>query len=184
MLSQDIQVIFADESHAHLAKDVSQMIDLANREPEAALARRSPEYIEEKIRAGKAVIALDSNGRVIGFCYVETWSDGQYVANSGLIVPKEYRKFGLGKLIKNKAFELSRKRFPSARVFGLTTNPAVMKINSDLGYRPVSYTELTKDRQFWSGCETCPYYDILVRLKRKNCLCTAMVSEPAVATAK
>ena len=173
--AQDFKIVFSDKSHADLSAEISDMIETANKEPGVALACRSAEYLEEKIREGKAIIAFDGTSRVVGFCYIETWSDGQYVVNSGLIVEKEYRKYGLGKLIKKKAFELSRLRFPKARLFGLTTNPAVMRINSELGYRPVAFAELTQDDQFWAGCESCPYFDILVRLKRQNCLCTAMI---------
>ena len=176
---KNASIVFANDTHTALASAISHMIDLANQEPGVVLARRSPEYLAEKIRGGKAVIAFDTARQVIGFCYIETWSDGRYVANSGLMVAKEWRKSGLGKLIKRRAFELSRLKFPDAKLFGLTTNPAVMKINSELGYRPVAFRELTQDDQFWAGCETCPYYDILVRTKREVCLCTALVFDPA-----
>ena len=54
-----------------------------------------------------------------------------------------------------------------------------MKINSDLGYEPVTYSELTDDEEFWAGCKSCVNYDILMSKDRKNCMCTAMLYDPA-----
>ena len=141
------------------------------------IAKRSPEYISQKMDEGKAVIALTDDGSWVGFCYIETW-EGEYVANSGLIVSPLFRKSGVAKNIKQKIFELSRKKYPEAKIFGLTTGLAVMKINSDLGYEPVTYSELTKDEAFWAGCKSCINYDILMSKERKNCLCTAMLYDP------
>jgi hypothetical protein len=142
------------------------------------IARRSTHYIEEKIIEGKAVIAFTLDGFWAGFCYIETWSNSDYVANSGLIVAPLYRKSGLATLIKRKIFELSKQKYPEAKIFGLTTGLAVMKINSDLGYEPVTYSELTQDEAFWAGCKSCVNYDILMAKERKNCLCTAMLYDP------
>ncbi|MBU7577137.1 MAG: GNAT family N-acetyltransferase [Flavihumibacter sp.] len=142
------------------------------------IAKRSPEYIEQKMKEGKSVIAVTESGTWVGFCYIETWSHGEYVANSGLIVSPEFRKSGVAKRIKEKIFELSRKLYPTAKIFGLTTGLAVMKINSDLGYEPVTYSELTQDEAFWAGCKSCVNYDILMSKDRKNCFCTAMLYDP------
>ncbi len=142
------------------------------------IAKRSPAYIEQKIEEGKAVIAVTAAGDWVGFCYIETWSHEEYVANSGLIVSPEYRKTGVAKGIKQKIFNLSRQKYPEAKIFGLTTGLAVMKINSDLGYEPVTYSELTQDEAFWAGCKSCVNYDILMSKERKNCMCTAMLYDP------
>jgi len=142
------------------------------------IAKRSPEYIEQKIDEGKAVIAVTTEGKWVGFCYIETWSHGEYVANSGLIVTPEFRKSGVAKSIKKRIFDLSREKYPNAKIFGLTTGLAVMKINSELGYEPVTYSELTQDEEFWSGCKSCVNYDILMSKDRKNCMCTAMLYDP------
>lgn len=142
------------------------------------IAKRSPEFIEKKILDGKAVIALTTTGDWAGFCYIESWSHGEFVANSGLIVNPSYRKSGLAKEIKERIFQLSRTKYPKAKIFGLTTGLAVMKINSDLGYEPVTYQELTTDEEFWSGCKSCINYDILMAKDRKNCMCTAMLYNP------
>lgn len=142
------------------------------------IAKRSPEYIELKIDEGKAVIALSDKNEWVGFCYIETWGHGEYVANSGLIVAPAFRKSGVAKAIKQKIFELSRTKYPEAKLFGLTTGLAVMKINSDLGYEPVTYSELTQDEAFWAGCKSCVNYEILMSKDRKNCMCTAMLYDP------
>ena len=141
------------------------------------IAKRSPEYISQKIDEGKAVIAVTEDGKWVGFCYIETW-EGEYVANSGLIVAPEFRKSGVAKSIKKKIFDLSRQKYPDAKIFGLTTGLAVMKINSELGYEPVTYSELTQDEKFWAGCKSCVNYDILMSKERMNCLCTAMLYDP------
>ena len=142
------------------------------------IAKRSPDYIVKKMTEGKAIIAVTAEGAWVGFCYIEAWQHEKYVANSGLIVSPHLRKSGLAKRIKEKIFELSRTKYPHAKIFGLTTALAVMKINSDLGYRPVTYSELTKDEEFWKGCRSCVNFDILTAKGRSNCLCTAMLFVP------
>lgn len=143
------------------------------------IAKRSPEYVAQKMEEGKAVIAVTSEGEWVGFCYIEAWEHENFVANSGLIVAPAFRKSGVAKQIKHRIFELSREKYPNAKIFGLTTGLAVMKINSDLGYEPVTYSELTHDEEFWTGCKSCVNYDILMSKDRKNCLCTAMLYDPA-----
>ena len=142
------------------------------------LAKRSPEYISQKINEGKAVIAVTKENQWVGFCYIEAWGHEKFVANSGLIVAPEFRKTGIAKSIKQRIFALSREKYPTAKIFGLTTGLAVMKINSDLGYEPVTYSELTDDENFWAGCKSCVNYDILMSKERKNCFCTAMLYDP------
>jgi hypothetical protein len=143
------------------------------------IAKRSPDYIQKKIEEGKAVIAVTEDGTWVGFCYIEAWENSQYVANSGLIVSPPFRKSGVAREIKHKVFALSRKKYPDAKIFGLTTGLAVMKINSELGYEPVTYSELTNDEQFWKGCQSCVNYEILMSKNRTNCMCTGMLFDPA-----
>lgn len=143
------------------------------------IAQRSPDYVARKMEEGKAVIALTADNQWVGFCYIEAWGHDKFVANSGLIVAPEYRKTGVAKQIKYKIFALSRKMYPEAKIFGLTTGLAVMKINSELGYEPVTYSELTDDENFWAGCKSCVNYDILMSKNRKNCMCTAMLYDPS-----
>jgi len=142
------------------------------------IAKRSPEYVSQKMTEGKAVIAVTKEGKWVGFCYIEAWGHEKFVANSGLIVAPEFRKSGIAKNIKGRIFQLSRKMYPEAKIFGLTTGLAVMKINSDLGYEPVTYSELTDDENFWAGCKSCVNYEILMSKGRKNCMCTAMLYDP------
>ena len=143
------------------------------------IAKRSPEYIRAKMDEGKAVIALTPAGVWVGFCYIEAWGHGEFVANSGLVVNPVFRGSGVATRIKHKTFELSREKYPGAKIFGLTTGLAVMKINTELGYKPVTYSELTDDEDFWKGCQSCVNYDILMSKERKNCLCTGMLYDPA-----
>ena len=141
------------------------------------IARRSPEYIAKKISGGKAVVAL-CDDRLIGFSYIESWEHGDYVATSGLIVDPEFRRLGLAARIKAKTFELARLRFPFAKIFSITTSLPVMKLNSQMGYKPVTFSELTDDEEFWAGCKGCVNYDILQRNNRRMCLCTGMLYDP------
>ena len=176
----EFKVEFATAEHLPYVKDIVDALDYASQVKGTGLARRSAEYITDKVNQGKAVIAITNYGEFAGFCYVESWEDKKFVANSGLIVVDKFRGMGLAKSIKSKAFELSRKLFPQSKLFGLTTGLAVMRINSSLGYVPVTFSELTDDADFWKGCESCSYYDILVRTKRHSCLCTAMIFDPEV----
>jgi hypothetical protein len=175
---KEFQLLIADQSHESFAEIICEEMASSAKARGTGIAKRSPEYIKEKIREGKAVIAFTHDGIWAGFCYIETWSHGDYVANSGLIVAPAFRKDGLARKIKKKIFDLSRKTYPEAKIFGLTTGLAVMKINSELGYEPVTYSELTQDEAFWSGCKSCVNYDILMSKERKNCLCTGMLYDP------
>ncbi|WP_439181690.1 GNAT family N-acetyltransferase [Carboxylicivirga taeanensis] len=170
-------IFVATEEHLDYVDVVLNAIAEAAKVRGTGIAKRSPEYLQKKMEERKAILALH-NGEFAGFCYIETWGHDKFVANSGLIVVDKFRSNGLAKAIKTKAFELSRQRYPHAKIFGLTTGLAVMKINSDLGYRPVTFSELTDDEQFWKGCQSCVNYDILVRTDRKHCLCTGMLFDP------
>lgn len=179
MEQQDIIVRVANHLDTHYALRITDEMESSAKARGTGIAKRSPEYIAKKMLEGKAVIALLASGQWVGFCYIEEWSHGKFVANSGLIVSPEFRKSGVAKQIKKRVFELSREKYPSAKIFGLTTGLAVMKINSDLGYEPVTYSELTDDEEFWAGCKSCVNYDILMSKGRKNCMCTAMLFDPA-----
>lgn len=174
----EIRVVRANSEHEKYAQAISDLISQATKNKNSGLAQRTPDYIISKIKEGKGVIAFAENDEVAGFCYVETWQHGQFVANSGLIVNPKFRGMGLATKIKQEAFNLSRDMFPNAKIFGLTTSEAVMRINTKLGYVPVSYSRLTDDEEFWKGCESCVNYDILQRTERTNCLCTGMVFDP------
>lgn len=176
---QHFVVQVANEHHLHYAETICNEMESSAKARGTGIAKRTPEYIRLKMLEGKAVIAISKNGGWAGFCYIETWSHGNYVANSGLIVSPEFRKSGLATEIKKKIFYLSKTKYPNAKIFGLTTGLAVMKINSDLGYEPVTYSELTQDEAFWKGCQSCVNFEILKSKDRKNCLCTAMLYDPA-----
>lgn len=177
----EFNIFVAKKEHASYVDVILDTIAEAAMVRGTGIAKRSPDYIRTKIEEGKAILALQDQN-FAGFCYVETWGHDNFVANSGLIVVNKYRGNGLAKAIKSKAFDLSRSKFPDAKLFGLTTGLAVMKINSDLGYRPVTFSELTDDEKFWKGCQTCVNYDILQRTNRKHCLCTGMLFDPDTMT--
>ena len=182
MTIDEFVVRVATEADVAFAQEIVDEMAESAKARGTGIARRSPHYVAGKMCEGKAVIAFHEDGRWAGFSYIETWGHGDYVANSGLIIRPEFRRLGLAKRIKTHTFFLSLKKFPGAKLFGLTTGLAVMKINSDLGYRPVTYAELTDDEQFWKGCQSCVNYEILSSKSRKNCLCTAMLFDPAVDT--
>ena len=143
------------------------------------IAKRTHEYLAKKMAEAKAVIALrKSDGRFAGFSYIETWENQQYVTTSGLIVHPDFRGLGLAKRIKDMTFTLARTRWPHAKIFSLTSGAAVMTMNTQLGYQPVTFADLTEDEAFWKGCEGCVNVDVLHRTGRKYCICTAMLYDP------
>ena len=180
-MEQQIIVRVAHSGDVHYSNTITDEMASSAKARGTGIAKRSPEYVAKKIEEGKAVIALTQDGTWVGFCYIEAWQHGQFVANSGLIVSPEFRKSGIAKKIKQTIFQLSREKYPNAKLFGLTTGLAVMKINSELGYEPVTYSELTDDEEFWAGCKSCVNYEILMSKDRKNCMCTAMLYEPTTA---
>jgi N-acetylglutamate synthase-like GNAT family acetyltransferase len=182
--NQSIVVRLATADDCVYAQTITQEMEESAKARGTGIAKRSPEYIRQKMEEGKAVIAVTHDGTWVGFCYIEAWEHEKYVANSGLIVSPPFRKTGVATEIKRKIFALSRQKYPHAKIFGLTTGLAVMKINSELGYEPVTYSELTTDEEFWKGCKSCVNYEILMSKQRKNCLCTGMLFDPVEAEAK
>jgi GNAT superfamily N-acetyltransferase len=172
-----MDILIANESHIKYAQLISDTISESAKVRGTGIAKRSPEYIIKRLENGNAIIALD--GEIFaGFCYIEVWGHQKFVANSGLIVHPNYRNQGLAKKIKKSIFDLSRSKFPDAKIFGITTGLAVMKMNYALGYEPVTYSELTNDPEFWKGCRTCKNFDVLTRTEQKMCLCTGMLYNP------
>ncbi len=177
-MNDTIEIRVADERHLSYVDTILDTIEIAAENRGTGIARRSPEYVKQKMLEGKAIIAMDGD-KFAGFCYIETWSNKSFVANSGLIVAPEYQGGGLASRIKQFAFEYSRRKYPHAKLFGLTSGLAVMKINTALGYVPTTFSELTNDEAFWNGCKTCVNYDVLLRNDRTRCICTALLYDPA-----
>ncbi|MFS4454755.1 GNAT family N-acetyltransferase [Maribacter sp. 2304DJ31-5] len=172
-----MEIIVANGSHLKYARIISDTITESAKVRGTGIAQRTPEYIAKRLENGNAVIALDGD-TFAGFCYIEVWGNKDFVANSGLIVHPRFRNQGLAKKIKKAIFELSKEKFPQAKIFGITTGLPVMKMNYELGYKPVTFSELTDDPDFWKGCQTCKNIDILTRTERKMCLCTGMLYDP------
>lgn len=184
----NITIHVANVSHIQYAQEICELVYVSAQARGTGIAKRSTEYIEEKMITGKSVIALDGD-RLVGYSYIETWGHKKFVANSGLIVHPNYRGMGIARKIKNRIFELSRTLYPNSKIFSITTGLAVMKMNSDLGFKPVTFSELTDDKEFWKGCQTCRNFDILQRNDYKMCLCTGLLydsaqQEPPVAPPK
>ncbi len=175
----EYKVQIASKEHLYLAEEICWHMEESAKQRGTGIAKRSPEYLRRKMEEGKAIVAMTRRGEWVGFCYIETWDHGKFVANSGLIVHPDHRKSGLAKMIKEKAFELSRHKYPNARIIGITTSLAVMKINSELGYKPTTFSELPVDDAFWKGCSSCVNFDVLSRTGRKHCLCTGMMFDPS-----
>jgi len=172
-----MKIVIATNEHIKFANIISDTIDKSAEQRGTGIAKRSPDYIKTKILNGNAIIAIEKN-KFAGFCYIEVFSEKNYVVHSGLIVHEAYRKQGLAKKIKTKVFKYSKNKYPDAKIFGITTGLAVMKINYELGYKPVTFSELTSDPEFWKGCQTCTNYDVLQRTNQKMCLCTGMLYDP------
>lgn len=174
---EEIKVVVADPSHEKYVDTILETIAEAAKVRGTGIAKRTHEYLATKMREAKAVIALQGD-RFAGFSYIETWGNKQYVTTSGLIVHPDFRGLGLAKRIKDVTFTLARKRWPHAKIFSLTSGSAVMKMNTQLGYHPVTFNDLTDDESFWRGCEGCINVDVLHRTNRKYCICTAMLFDP------
>ncbi|WP_225976288.1 GNAT family N-acetyltransferase [Mucilaginibacter ginsenosidivorax] len=144
----------------------------------SGISKRSAASVIEKIDAGKAIVAITQNGEWAGFSYIETWDDEKFVSNSGLIVSPKHRNNGIASQIKTQIFELSRSKYPAAKIFSITSGLAIMKMNTKLGFVPVTYTEVTRETRFWDSCKSCVNYDVLQSKNRCNCLCTAMLFDP------
>ena len=176
-MKDKIEVVVADESHEKYVDTILETISEAAKVRGTGIAKRTHEYLVKKMREAKAVIALDGD-KFAGFSYIETWQDKKYVTTSGLIVHPDYRGRGLAKRIKDMTFTLARIRWPHAKIFSLTSGAAVMAMNTQLGYKPVTFADLTQDEAFWKGCEGCVNVDVLHRTGRKYCICTAMLYDP------
>ncbi len=175
---ENIIVRIACEDDSKYSQEIVDEMASSAKARGTGIAKRTPEYVTGKMIEGKGIIALTEDGQWVGFCYIESWGHEKFVANSGLIVNPNFRGRGVAKAIKFTAFRLSRKKFPTAKIFGLTTGLQVMKINNELGYSPVPFSELTDDDEFWKGCGSCVNFPILTSKNRKNCLCTGMLYDP------
>ncbi len=177
-METDIRITIASREHLNQVDSICYQMAQSALTRGTGIAGRTPEEIRQKILEGKAVIATRSNGQWVGFAYLNSWEEGQFISQSGLIVDPVYRQQGIAKHIKRALFEMSRRLFPNAKLFSITTSQAVMRLNSQLGFRPVAFSELPQDCHFWDQCASCTNCDILARTGRKYCLCTGMLYEP------
>ena len=175
--TEEIKVFVAGPEHEVYVDTILDTIAEAAKVRGTGIAKRTHDYLTTKMKEAKAVIALCGT-EFAGFSYIETWGNKQYVTTSGLIVHPNFRGRGVAKRIKDMTFSLARTRWPHAKIFSLTSGAAVMKMNTELGYQPVTFADLTDDEAFWRGCEGCVNVDVLHRTGRKYCICTAMLYDP------
>jgi len=173
-----VDVLVSNISHIKYVDEILETIETSAKERGTGIAKRSVEYVEKKLKEQKAVIAISEDGKFAGFSYVEIFDNGNFLVNSGLIVHPDFRKIGLAKRIKSRIFELSKELYPNAKIVSITTSLAVLKLNTDLGYKPVTFSELPQSESFWKGCATCVNYDVLTRTNKKMCLCTGLLYDP------
>lgn len=172
-----IKVRVANAHDIHHSLTICKKIEESAKIRKTGISKRDTEYINKKIFEGNAVFAF-FNGILAGFSYIETFQE--FVANSGMIVFPEYRKKGIARLIKYKIFKLSSYKFPFKKIFSITTSPTVFKMNMELGFKPVSFAQLTRSYKFWNGCRSCRNYDLLTRNNRKMCLCSGFLYDPKI----
>lgn len=176
-MHEGIKIKVADADDEKYVDTIIDTIREAAKKRGTGIAERTHEYVATKMKESKAVLALCGD-RFAGFSYIETWGNKHYVTTSGLIVHPDYLGMGVARRIKDYTFTLARVRWPNAKIFSLTSGDAVMKMNTQLGYVPVSFNQLTDDDAFWKGCEGCCNHDILMAKNRKFCICTGMLYDP------
>ena len=176
---EEIKVLVADASHEKYVDTILETMAAAAKVRGTGIAKRSHEYLATKMRETQAERALAGH-RFAGISYIETRGNKHYGPTSGLIVHPDFRNLGVSKRIKDMTFTLARTRWPEAKIFSLTSGSAVMKMNTQLGYVPVTFADLTDDEAFWRGCNGCVNVDVLQRTGRKYCICTGMLYDPAV----
>ena len=173
----NIRIVVAEAAHEIYVDTILATIEEAAKKRGTGIAKRTHEYVATKMKEAKAILALDGD-KFAGFSYIETWGNKHYVTTSGLIVHPDYQGRGVAKRIKDYTFTLARIRWPHAKIFSLTSGDAVMKMNTALGYVPVSFNQLTDDEAFWRGCLGCCNHNILEEKERRFCICTGTAWEP------
>ncbi len=174
---EEMKILIADASHECYVDIILDTIRDAARRRGTGIAERTHDYLTTKMREGKAILALIGT-RFAGFSYIETWGNKHYVTTSGLIVHPDFQGLGIARRIKDYTFTLARIRWPEAKIFSLTSGDAVMKMNTALGYVPVSFRQLTTDEAFWRGCLGCTNHHILEEKEQQFCICTGMLYDP------
>ncbi len=138
----------------------------------AIIALRSADYLGAAIRERRAVVLL-RGATLVGFAMAHAWESEKYVSHSAMVVAPELRGRGLSRRMKAALIELTRKRWPNAIILSLTLSPQVEQVNKSFGFEPVPYCDLTKDPEFWKGCEGCIHFAHLKRNQQQDCHCWA-----------
>jgi N-acetylglutamate synthase-like GNAT family acetyltransferase len=175
-----VLVVLTRAQDASLVSTVSDLLLNCSKEANTVVIPRSDQFLEEVIKTGHGVLArVLATDEIVGFGYLETWSDADVVTHGGVVVHPQWRYRGLAKRIKQLLLEASRSLYPTKAIVSITVHPAIMKINSQLGYIPERFEQLTTEERFWNRCSTCTYYDTLERFRRRQCFCLGMALRPA-----
>lgn len=143
----------------------------------AIIAIRPTDYLEGAIREKRAIVAVQG-ATLVGFAAAHAWESGKYVSHSALVVAPEFRGRHLARRIKRLLLDLTHKRWPDAAVMSLTLSHHVERMNQELGFETVPYCDLTKDPEFWKGCDGCIHQPHLKRNQQQDCHCWAGLLVP------
>ena len=67
MEQQQFKIVIADATHQDFARIICDEMESSAKARGTGIAKRSPEYIQQKMREGKAVIAFTEDGVWAGF---------------------------------------------------------------------------------------------------------------------
>ncbi len=159
-----ITVRIATKKDYCYAEIISKELNTSAANRGVQIKNRTPKYILDKMETGLAIVAINSETEEwIGFSTLEVWEHEQFVANTGLIIAPKYRGHGFSMLIKSKLFELSRQKYPKAKIFSLTGNPNIIQINQTLGFTTVPFSTILNDNLFLTGCNSWVNYSEIMR---------------------
>lgn len=175
-MSGDTIIVRLAHAQDHgFVQNIITEIEKASKIKGTGICKRDPALIIQKITEGNAVIAVTRSGTWVGFCYIQAHDDGRFVSSCALVVSPCFRKLRVATRIKKHVLALAKNKYPAAKIFGLTTSPAVMQINKELQYEEVSYDAITQSDSFWQSCRSCENYHTLLTNEGKKCLCKAMM---------
>jgi len=165
----------ASEKHSIYEEDICKAREETAKYYGIGISKKKSDFVKSKLSDGNAIIATDEDGNFAGFQYIKPWEQERFVFNSRLFLNPKYRETDLAQQIHKKIFELSRTKYPNAKVFVVTALIEEIKTNLAAGFKPTAFSELIDDKEWWNGCQECANYDVLTRNNRQRCLCTGML---------
>ncbi|MEL6867783.1 MAG: GNAT family N-acetyltransferase, partial [Bacteroidota bacterium] len=79
-MKSSFNLLTTTPQHEAFAEQLCQWYEVSARQRGTGIARRKVAYLRKKIQQGNAIIAFHQE-ELAGFCYIETWTHGRYVAN-------------------------------------------------------------------------------------------------------